>query len=309
MEQVTFDTLSAELVPVLQALETKRLTLKAQGHRNGLWGGGVALLLGGVVTICYQGGWIGWGITLVLVLGIYYFCVEAQSAALTAYYKQDIIARMVCAFCDNARFTPESGIAESVFCSSDLFIQPDRYHTEDLLEGCIGSTDFCCAEVHAEERRTRTNGKGHTQHYWEDIFKGFFFVADFHKDFQGVTTVCRNSLIKLCFGETRVKLENPDFEKVFDVYSSDQVEARYLLTPSMMERLLQVEHSFGGGISLCFRNSKVLIAIPDDKNHFEANIWHSMTDLTAVEAEFTTIRLLTGIVQELQLNTRIWSKE
>lgn len=267
------------------------------------------MLLCGVLTFCYQGGWIGWGITLALALGIYYFCVEAKSAVLTVYYKQDIITQMVCAFCDHARFTPESGIAESVFCSSDLFSRPDRYHTEDLLEGRIGSTDFCCAEVHAEEQCTRTDGKGHTQHYWVDIFKGFFFMADFHKDFQGVTTVRRDSLIKLRFGETRVKLENPDFEKVFDVYSSDYMEARYLLTPSMMERLLQVERSFGGGISLCFRNSKVLIAIPDSKNHFEASIWHSMTDQNAVKAEFTTIRMLTGIVQELQLNTRIWSKE
>lgn len=309
MEPVTFDTLSVELSPALQALEAKRLALKKQGHRNGLWGGVIALLLGGVLTLCYQGGWIGCGIALALALGIYYFCIEAKSAALTAYYKHDIIAHMVCAFCDNARFTPESGIAESVFCSSDLFSRPDRYHTEDLLEGRIGSTDFCCAEVHAEERCTRTDGKGHTRYYWRDLFKGFIFVADFHKDFQGVTTVCRDSLIKLCFGKTRVRLENPDFEKVFDVYSSDQVEARYLLTPSMMERLLQVERSFGGGISLCFRNSKVLIAIPDSKNHFEASIWHSMADLNAVKAEFTTIRLLTGIVQELQLNMRIWSKE
>ena len=44
-----------------------------------------------------------------------------------------------------------------------------------------------------------------------------------------------------------MKLENPDFEKTFDVYSTDQIEARYLLSPSMMERLLALE--------MCIRDS------------------------------------------------------
>ena len=31
---------------------------------------------------------------------------------------------------------------------------PDRYHTEDLIHGYVDKTEFLCAEVHAEERRT-----------------------------------------------------------------------------------------------------------------------------------------------------------
>ncbi len=34
-----------------------------------------------------------------------------------------------------------------------------------------------------------------------------------------------------------VHLEDPRFDGVFTVYSTDQVEARYLLTPTFMERL------------------------------------------------------------------------
>lgn len=39
-------------------------------------------------------------------------------------------------------------------------------------------------------------------------------------------------------GKKRVKLENIDFEKEFDVFSDDQIEARKLLTPSFMYRLV-----------------------------------------------------------------------
>lgn len=36
-----------------------------------------------------------------------------------------------------------------------------------------------------------------------------------------------------------VRLEDPEFEKIFVVYSSDEVEARYILSTSFMERLVE----------------------------------------------------------------------
>lgn len=60
-------------------------------------------------------------------------------------------------------------------------------------------------------------------------------------------------------------MESPDFEKVFDVFSTNQIEARYLITPSMMERMLKLDSNFKKGITISFRNSTILVAIPDSK--------------------------------------------
>ena len=134
-------------------------------------------------------------------------------------------------------------------------------------------------------------------------------MADFHKDFKGKTTILRDCFFKLRFGESRVKMENPDFENTFDVYSTDQVEARYLITPSMMERLLELDRKFGQGVTISFRDSTILIAIPDSKNHFEASIWNPITNIQSLSTEIETISALISIVDDLNLNTRIWSKE
>ena len=147
------------------------------------------------------------------------------------------------------------------------------------------------------------------QHYWVDIFKGFLFIADFHKDFQGETTILRNSLFKLKMGASRVKMESPEFEKVFDVFSTDQIEARYLITPSMMERMLKLDNHFKKGITISFRNSTILVAIPDSKNRFEADVWSSLNDMSLLKSDFAVLQSLLAIVEELNLNTRIWSKE
>lgn len=146
---------------------------------------------------------IGIDIAAGLALLAYYSCINAKSQELSTYYKQEVIAQILQSFCENAVFTPEEGIKESTFRNCALFTSPDRYHTEDLIQGRVGKTDFCCAEIHAEERKTRVNSKGQTSHYWVDIFKGFFFIADFQKDFQGHTTILRNSLFKLSSSGSR----------------------------------------------------------------------------------------------------------
>lgn len=308
-ESPQFETLVQSLSSTLQSLEQKRKELKKQGHSTGIWVGGIILVIGIAFSLYAHVALIGIGIAAGLALLAYYSCINAKSQELSTYYKQEVIAQILQSFCENTVFTPEEGIKESTFRNCALFTSPDRYHTEDLIQGRVGKTDFCCAEIHAEERKTRVNSKGQTSHYWVDIFKGFFFIADFQKDFQGHTTILRNSLFKLSSSGSRVKLENPDFEKTFDVYSTDQIEARYLLSPSMMERLLALDREFNKNITISFRDSNILIAIPESRNHFEASIWKPMDDLSQLKNDFSMIHALVSIVEDLNLNTRIWSKK
>ena len=127
--------------------------------------------------------------------------------------------------------------------------------------------------------------------------------------FQGQTVVFRNSWFKLNLGKQRVKLENPNFEKQFDVFSTDQVEARYILTPNLMERLLELDSRFPGKITVSFRDSSVIIAIPDQTNHFETNIWECQLNTDKLKREFGTLVNLFQIIHDLNLNLRIWTKD
>ena len=68
----------------------------------------------------------------------------------------------------------------------------------------------------------------------------------------------------------RVILEDPKFSKRFKVYSSDQVEARYLVTTAFMERLYNLKTAFGSkNIKCSFYSNKLMIAISTKKDLFE----------------------------------------
>lgn len=61
----------------------------------------------------------------------------------------------------------------------------------------------------------------------------------------------------------RVALEDPTFEGVFEAYGTDQVEARTILTTTMLERLRALdEHAHARGFSCAFVGDSLLVALP-----------------------------------------------
>ena len=305
MDYVDFDSLAQKLAPTLQVLENKRKELLRKGRSEGLIYAAIFLVVGVIALLILKlEGIFGPIVIVVISVIIFITCINNKSKIFSSFYKEEVVDEIIHAFCPNATYSPNDGVSEDLFRNSGLFTSPDRYHAEDLIEGCLDKTSFICSEVHAEERRARSTKNG-VQYYWEDIFKGFLFIADFHKEFQGETTVLRDSFFKIKMGASRVKMENPDFEKVFDVFSTNQIEARYLITPSMMERMLKLDSNFKKGITISFRDSTILVAIPDSKNRFEADVW----SMSILKSDFAVLQSLLEIVDELNLNTRIWSKE
>lgn len=309
MDYVDFDSLAQKLAPTLQVLENKRKELLKKGRSEGLIYAAIFLVVGVIALLILKlEGIFGPIVIVVISVIILITCINNKSKIFSSFYKEEVVDEIIHAFCPDAAYTPNDGVGEGLFRNCGLFSSPDRYYAEDLIEGCLGKTNFICSEVHAEERRARSTKNG-VQYYWEDIFKGFLFIADFHKEFQGETTILRNSFFKVKMGASRVKMENPDFEKVFDVFSTNQIEARYLITPSMMERMLKLDSNFKKGVTISFRNSTILVAIPDSKNRFEADVWSSLNDMSILKSDFAVLQSLLEIVDELNLNTRIWSKE
>jgi hypothetical protein len=71
----------------------------------------------------------------------------------------------------------------------------------------------------------------------------------------------------------KVKLESTEFENKFIVYSSDQVEARYILTPSFMERLVKLQTLMGDNTSYSFVDTNVYVAVPISDQLFEPSVF------------------------------------
>ena len=143
----------------------------------------------------------------------------------------------------------------------------DRAQFEDRVTGERHGKPFECLEAHLEDRRTRTDSKGRRRTTYVTVFKGQVLQVAFERPFSGVTLVARdqgwfNSLSGFGSNLDRARLESPTFEKAFEVWTNDQVEARYLLTPDVMQRFVDLEKAFKGkSLRACFSQQQLFLAI------------------------------------------------
>ncbi len=103
-----------------------------------------------------------------------------------------------------------------------------------------------------------------------------------------------------------VKLEDVSFEKRFNVYTKDQIEARYLLTPTFMERLKSLQTAFGTKKIKCsFFDDKIMFAIPVKKDLFElGSLFRTLSSNKPVEAFYEEINSIHQMIEHLKLNEK-----
>lgn len=236
-----------------------------------------------------------------------------------ARFKNEVVTQIVHAIDPNWDYSYNQSIGLDEYLQSNLFsMGVDRYKGDDLITGQIEKTDFRCSEFHTEFKTVIVTKNG-VQEQWHTIFKGLFFHADFNKNIKGETYIAPDFAEKLLgkWGQKLqfstkgdlVKLENPEFEKLFVVHATDQIEARYILTPVIMEALVYIQKQYNKQMHISFIGSRVYCAVSFTENLFEPNIFKSGANFEDMALIYNLFMLNAIIIKELNLNVRIWTKE
>ena len=89
------------------------------------------------------------------------------------------------------------------------------------------------------------------------------------KNFEGRTIIVEKDF-HLFSTLNAVKLEDIDWSSKFNVYSNNQVEARYILTPALMEQIKALKKLYRAKrIAFSFENNSVIIALDIGGRMFE----------------------------------------
>jgi hypothetical protein len=67
--------------------------------------------------------------------------------------------------------------------------------------------------------------------------------------------------LKTVDGNKLVLLEDVEFERCFVVYASDEITARYVLTPAMMQRITELKRKYNRDIMLSFSDDRFYFAV------------------------------------------------
>ncbi len=105
-----------------------------------------------------------------------------------------------------------------------------------------------------------------------------------------------------------VKLEDPMFGKLFTVYSQDQVAARYALSTALIDRRFTFQRKANRPVYLSIVEDRIYVGLKGDREYLEPSLLRPMTHFNPIRDYFETLQLLLGIVDDLNLNQRIWMR-
>ncbi len=209
---------------------------------------------------------------------------------------------------------PTSPARFDSFRSHGLIPDHHKREFEDHFSGTTHGADF---EIYEAELKQRRRSKNRT--YYVTVFRGVLIRINFPRTVEGVTLVTRDKGLfnaldgwaKKTFGNGGQKLEriglvDPSFEKLFEVYGTDQVMARYLLTPSFMERLLELETLLKGKNVRCVFDESLgygagkgeLLIAAETGNLFEGgSIFQPLSQKARVETLHGEIKLIDETIE------------
>ena len=243
------------------------------------------------------------GLTIAMIGGLYWWVTQPKRQYVDAY-KKKMLPKIAKLF-GNFTYDLNGKIDVAKMLPSKILPKHDRYESEDCFVGKYKGVDMEFCEVDFKERRRSKN-----RTYYVTIFKGLAILLDMKtKKFYGHTMLDKNrGKISEWFKEKshklkRANLVDPEFEKIFDVYTNDQVEARYLIDPVMMERLKGLQEEYDGeSMTAAFYDSKMLVLIQSKHNYFEpADLEIPATDPRSVLSMKKEIGEILALIDRLNL--------
>jgi len=197
-------------------------------------------------------------------------------------------------------------IDDSYLQQSDLFAKYNSNTGDDYFSGIYKDVRITVAEEKLEQKSKDFRNFDVSK----KVFRGICILFEMNKNFKGRTVVLQDkglfNIFNKVAGLQNVKLEDIRFEKYFEVYSDDQIEARYLLTSGFMERMMKLQELYEGeSIQFSFNRNTLLLAIPTKQDMFEAHsFFGSNINKKRIDLVFEQFYTIFSIVKLLKLDQR-----
>ena len=290
---------SAQSEPLseLKELEDERVNLVAAVKKANLIGLGVGVCVGAAAAYFLDA---IFGVTLGAI------SYAATTGLLTASKRREFRANFKRQIIENIvkkhdlSYDKDRGLGlDDFFTIYDCRV--DEWHSEDLVEGDIDGVSVKFSDFYAAKKVKKKNGTETAVQ-----FQGVLFKADFNKKLSSITQIAHVNSRNLAIYGQKANMDDVRFEEIFDVYTTDQIGARYALSPALMENFTQLCLRLDAPVNAVFKDNQIFIAVETWRDDFEPDIRKSLINNETIALYESEIASFTQIVKELNLNRKIW---
>ncbi len=188
-----------------------------------------------------------------------------------------------------------------------VFMLP-HYHyikVDDVITGTYEGRPIKLIEFYLIERRETRTSKGGRRTTYVKVFQGVLLKTSMEKYIK--TQICinaKNGSTTHPSGFQKVNLESNEFENLFDIYSLDQIEARYFFNTKMMDDFIKLCKTTGNGISGFIDGNYVNLLLHTSKDMFEPDINKPVNDPNTYFDVIYQAKTILDIITKLNLDSK-----
>ena len=213
---------------------------------------------------------------------------------------------------DNLVYKPDEGFEEEKIASYKMINMGDRHSSNDYISGKYKNINFEQADIHIEEEHESRDSDGNKTTTWVTIFQGRWMIFDFNKRFRAKIQIIspKFRVASRSFGTelSTVQMEDMEFNKMFKIYSENEHDAFYILTPHFMEKIKKIFKELNTPMMFCFMDNKLHIAIDNRQDSFEYNVLKPIDEEEVNNSIMKDIKLITDFVNELNLDNDLFKE-
>lgn len=137
----------------------------------------------------------------------------------------------------------------------------------------------------------------------QDVYKGMFGYVEFPRKFKCILII-NSKFERKGLKLEKVLLEDIDFNENFNIKTNNQIEARYILTPNMMEKLKYLQSKIYN-IKIAFIDKYLYIGA-ENLNMFELGDLDINNPSCIFENLYDEIDIILKIVEEIKSNNKVF---
>ena len=239
--------------------------------------------------------------------------VEKAKEEYNEFYKEVFVRALIGEIDESFTYSAYGGISQSEFNAAGIY-RPSTLYSEDSVRGVYKGIKFNLCEIISHEREyPRVSNKyvaifillKYAFDKYSD-FKGSVLKCEFNKKFNGKTVAVSKDFNTKFLGEKEL-LDDVKFNENFRVFTTDKVEARYLLTPAFMGKLnmLKAYKNTLKSPSAAFMDNKFYLFCFSRRNFFEGRLFDRL-DINEARREQRYVRQMLSVIDELNLSLDIY---
>ena len=190
------------------------------------------------------------------------------------YIVRGVLAEKV----DIVEYSPNSYINEKFVKGCQILPKYNRIHGSDYTSGNYRGRKFTYCDLLLEWEIEDRDGDSQTT----TQFKGQFMKMELGKDIGGFVRLrerknpCKSkgffaNILGIGNSHNSIETENAAFNNQFEIKTSDDQLAFYILTPQFMESVMRLDKLADGYTNIEFRDTSVVVTLNNGRDSFEVN--------------------------------------